>query len=61
MNTPIIKVLVISIENQKDRRLHISQILNDLGIDWEFVDAVIGKNLESFPPQYDHTKSSACI
>ncbi len=56
MNTPTIKVLVISIENQKDRRLHISQILNDLGIDWEFVDAVIGKNLESFPPQYDHTK-----
>lgn len=54
--TSKIKILVISIKGQEDRRSYISQTLNGLGLDWEYIDAVVGKNLNGFPAEYDAQK-----
>lgn len=51
-----IKILVISIKGQDDRRSYISKTLNNLGLNWEFIDAVIGKNLKHYPAEYDVKK-----
>lgn len=51
-----IKILVISIQGQDDRRSYISKTLTDLGLDWEFIDAVIGKNFTHYPAEYDVVK-----
>lgn len=54
--TKQLKTLVISIKGQEDRRSYISKTLNDLGLNWEFIDAVIGKNLNGFPIEYNASK-----
>jgi glycosyl transferase family 25 len=51
-----LKTLVISIKGQEDRRSYISKTLNNLGLNWEFIDAVIGKNLNGFPNEYNASK-----
>lgn len=51
-----IKVFVISLKDQGDRRSYISKTLNNLGLNWEFIDAVIGKDLRNYPTEYNVKK-----
>ncbi len=48
-----IKVLVISMPGSTQRRTQMSAQLEAMELDWGFLDAVIGKDLDPLPKQYD--------
>jgi glycosyl transferase family 25 len=53
---PNLQILVISMADQLERRAHAQKELDELGIPWKFIDAIIGKNLPGFPKDYDREK-----
>ncbi len=48
-----VKVLVISMQGSTQRRTRMSAQLDELALDWSFLDAVIGTSLNPLPKEYD--------
>ncbi len=42
--------------DQMDRRAYISDSLKKINYEWEFIDAIVGKNLKQYPPEYNYQK-----
>lgn len=51
-----LSILVISLLGDDVRRAHMSKQLDGLGVKWEFVDGVVGKNLTKYPAEYQSQK-----
>ncbi len=51
-----LSILVISLLGDDVRRAHMSNQLDGLGVKWEFVDGVVGKNLTKYPAEYQSQK-----
>ncbi len=51
-----LQILVISMADQHERRAHAKKELDELGVPWKFIDAIIGRNLPGFPKDYDREK-----
>ena len=47
------KIFVVSLKTAKARRASVEQQFASSGLDWQFFDAVVGKDLPSFPEGYD--------
>ncbi|MGR5076941.1 glycosyltransferase family 25 protein [Photobacterium swingsii] len=52
LSTP--KIFIISLARSKERRIHVKKQMAKLGLDFDFIDAVDGKVLDTSTRKFDH-------
>ena len=49
-------IVVISLKNSLDRRKNCKSYLDKYNYDWIFFDAIDGKKIDNYPPEYNEKK-----
>ena len=53
--------MVISLKNSLDRRTNCKSYLEKMDYEWMFFDAVDGKKIDNYPPEYNEKKVTVCV